>query len=103
MERLYKPRGRVQESAKVLQSIERLEREISESRAYLSKYMAADSKLLETGKSIGETEQKRAGISVRLVLLRKAQDIRPQWLKWKELRSSWPGFPKLQVTPRKAS
>lgn len=99
MERLYKPRGRVQESAKVLQSIERLEREISESRAYLSKYMAADSKLLETGKSIGETEQKRAGISERLVLLQKAQDIRPQWLKWKEAALELAGLPEAASYP----
>lgn len=99
MERLYKPRGRVQESAKVLQSIERLEREIAESRAYLSKYMDADSKLQETGKSIAEAERKRAEVAARMVILRKAQEIRPQWLHWKEASLELEGLPEVPSFP----
>lgn len=84
MDKLYKPRGRVQESAKVLQAIERLQREIAESRSYLSQYMDAEDKLLEAERNLKDADQRRTDASRRLVILRKAAEIRPQWLAWRE-------------------
>ncbi|MDR9854316.1 AAA family ATPase [Paenibacillus sp. VCA1] len=99
MEKLYKPRGRVQESAKVLQAIERLEREIAESRSYLAKYLEAESKLRDTNQSIAEADRKRNEASERLALLRKAQEIRPQWLEWKEASLELAGMPETAAFP----
>ncbi|MCJ8010395.1 AAA family ATPase [Paenibacillus sp. KQZ6P-2] len=84
MEKLYKPRGRVQESAKVLQRMEQLQREISESRSYLSKYIHAESKLSETQQTIADVDIRRTDLSRQLAVLHKAQEIRQQWLEWKE-------------------
>lgn len=84
MEKLYKPRGRVQESAKVLQAIEQLQREIAESRSYLGKYMEAEERLLEADRNLKESDNLREAASGQLAILRKALEIRPQWLAWKE-------------------
>ncbi|MEC0239082.1 AAA family ATPase [Paenibacillus dokdonensis] len=93
MDKLYKPRGRVQESAKVLHAMEQLQREISESRSYLSKFMDAESKLQEIQHRISETDQCRTAISSQLVVLHKALQIRPQWLEWREASAERDGLP----------
>ncbi|MWV43772.1 AAA family ATPase [Paenibacillus sp. HJL G12] len=84
MEKLYKPRGRVQESAKILLRMEQLQREIAESRSYLSKYMTAESNLEDTQQKIAEAEKCKTDVNRQLVVVHKAQEIRTQWLEWKE-------------------
>ncbi|AOZ93998.1 AAA family ATPase [Paenibacillus crassostreae] len=86
MEKLYKPKGRVQEISKLLQSMEQLGKEITESKSFLRRYNDNVSSCAETLENLSSQEQTRRVSTDRLLLLRKAQDIRPTWLNWKEAK-----------------
>lgn len=81
-EKLYKPRGRVQETAKILQTIEKLERERAESRSYLPRYNENTAALEETEEELRKLEAIRESTVTRLSKLRKTVEIRELWLKW---------------------
>ncbi|WP_054958012.1 AAA family ATPase [Paenibacillus dakarensis] len=84
MEKLYKPRGRVQESAKIIQDIEQLRRRIAESGSYLKQYNGVISELDNIDTALEQLELRRQSSLKDLMLYRKAVEIRPVWLSWKE-------------------
>jgi uncharacterized protein YhaN len=99
MEKLYKPKGRLQEISKVLQMMEHLEREISVSRSFLKRYIDNASTRSETVELLGKQEQARYISSERLLLLRKAQEIRPTWLNWMEAKLEKSSLPNVSAFP----
>lgn len=99
MDKIYKPKGRVQETAKILQSMEQLEREITESRSFLQRYNVNTETLNETVTIVNQIEQDRALQSADLQLLRKAIEIRPMWLKWIEAEMERSSLPYINSFP----
>ncbi|WP_158442582.1 AAA family ATPase [Paenibacillus sabinae] len=98
-EKLYKPRGKTQEAAKVLQSIERLEREIAESRSYLPRYNKNTAAMQSAESELDALERRRREESDRLARLRKALDIRELWLKREAARQELRELPELPSFP----
>ncbi|WP_148449139.1 AAA family ATPase, partial [Paenibacillus ihuae] len=98
-EKLYKPRGKVQEAAKILQQIEKLEREMAESRSFLPRYNENLAALKLTEQKLMQLEESRTGAGNRLALLRKAADIRELWLKWREARLELADLPVIESFP----
>ncbi|OAB32850.1 AAA family ATPase [Paenibacillus glacialis] len=99
MEKLYKPKGRVQEIAKVLQSMEQLDREITESRGFLQQYNVNALTLNQTVELLHQQEHMRHIQSAQLQLLRKAKEIRPMWLKWSEAMLEQSALPIVATFP----
>lgn len=99
MDKLYKPRGRVQESAKIIQSIGQLRGGLAEGRSYLPKYNEAVAGLKEIEAELARLEERRSASSEELQLLRKAAEIRPVWLAWKEHRLELSALPEGGVFP----
>ncbi|NQX48043.1 AAA family ATPase [Paenibacillus tritici] len=98
-EKLYKPRGRVQEAAKILQSIEKLEGEVAESRSYLPRYNENTLALEAAEQKLAQMKERRERAGAKLVKLRKAQDIRELWLKWCEGRLELAELPVIHTFP----
>ncbi|MBW4083154.1 AAA family ATPase [Paenibacillus sp. S150] len=98
-DKLYKPRGKVQEAAKILQAIEKLEREAAESRSYLPRYNQNSAALEAAERQLAQLEERRQTAAERLVLLRKAQEIRGLWLKWCEARLELEELPAIASFP----
>lgn len=98
-EKLYKPRGKVQEAAKILQQIEKLEREMADSRSLLPRYNASLAALEAAEERLAAFEQSRTAAEGRRVLLRKAEDIREMWLKWREARFELDSLPVITNFP----
>ncbi|KGE16503.1 AAA family ATPase [Paenibacillus wynnii] len=101
-ERLYKPRGKLQEVAKILQDMEKLELQITESRSYLPRYNENITVLAATENELSELEMSRVHTSIRLNRLRKALEIREVWLKWSEARLELTELPILDSFPQDA-
>ncbi|MHA0857951.1 AAA family ATPase [Paenibacillus sp. CMAA1364] len=99
MEKLYKPKGRVQEISKVLQSIEQLEKEISNSRSFLKRYNDNATTRIETVELLETQGQTRHIAAQRLLLLNRAKEIRPTWLKWTEARLQRLSLPEILTFP----
>lgn len=99
MEKLYKPKGRVQESAKVLQSMEKLEKQIVESRSSLQHYNENATALEQIEERILTQELVRHHPTNQLHLLRKAEEIRPMWMEWSEAEAERSVFPMLVSFP----
>lgn len=99
MDKLYKPRGRVQESAKIIQSIGQLRGGLAESRSYLPQYNEAVAGLKEIESELARLDERRSVSSEELQLLRKAAEIRPVWLVWKEHRLELSDLPEGGVFP----
>ncbi|OAB43673.1 AAA family ATPase [Paenibacillus antarcticus] len=99
MEKIYKPKGRVQEIAKVLQSMEQLERDIVESRSFLQRYNVNVITLNETVQILHQEEKARHKQSLKLQLLKKAKEIRPMWLKWSEAMMEHASYPLVSSFP----
>ncbi|GAB6988658.1 AAA family ATPase [Paenibacillus pini] len=99
MDKIYKPRGRVQESAKLLQQIEQLEGQITQSTSYLKLYNDNTSSLIEKAEHLVSQEAVRAEYTYKLTLFRKAQEIRPIWLKWLEAEMDRQALPPITNFP----
>ncbi|MGM1046952.1 MAG: AAA family ATPase [Bacillota bacterium] len=99
MDKLFKPRGRVQESAKIVQDIEQLRGRIAESRSYLQQYNQVISELSEIDNGLSTLEIRRHRNMHELVLYRKAMEIRPVWLSWKEDNLEWSTLPDSSFFP----
>ncbi len=99
MDKIYKPKGRVQEIAKVLQSMEQLEKEITISRGFLQQYNVNALTLNQTVELLHQHELTRQIQSAQLQLLRKAKEIRPMWLKWSEAMMEQSTLPKVTSFP----
>lgn len=98
-EKLYKPRGKVQDAAKILQSIEKLEREVAESRSYLPRYNENTLALEAVEQKLLQMKDSRETAAGRLLKLRKAQEIRELWLKWSEARLELAELPQIDAFP----
>ncbi|WP_379153711.1 AAA family ATPase [Paenibacillus sp. sgz5001063] len=98
-DKLYKPRGKVQEAAKILQSIDKLEREAAESRSYLPRYNQNSAALEAAELQLAQLEEGRRSVAARLILTRKAQEIREVWLKWSEARMELAELPVILSFP----
>ncbi|NOU80838.1 AAA family ATPase [Paenibacillus sp. LMG 31459] len=98
-EKLYKPRGKVQDAAKILQSIEKLEREVAESRSYLPRYNENTLALEAVEQKLLQMKDSRETAADRLLKLRKAQEIRELWLKWSEARLELAELPQIDAFP----
>ncbi|WP_340022665.1 AAA family ATPase [Paenibacillus sp. FSL K6-1096] len=98
-EKLYKPRGRVQEAARILQSIEKLEGEVAESRSYLPRYNANTLALETVEQKLSQMKAAGELAAARLSKLRKAQEIRELWLKWSEGRLELKELPVIPAFP----
>ncbi|ULO05681.1 AAA family ATPase [Paenibacillus sp. 19GGS1-52] len=99
VEKLYKPRGKVQEAAKILQAIEKLERQIAESRSFLPRYNGNIAALENTEVELLNLEEQRRFTSEKLIMFRKALEIRGLWLKWSEARLELQGLPIISSFP----
>lgn len=102
-EKLYKPRGKQQEAAKILQAMEKLEHQIAESRLYLPRYNDNTAALQVTEREIARLEESRETMSIRLNRLRKALEIREVWLKWREAQLELEELPLIESFPEEAS
>lgn len=102
-EKLYKPRGKLQEAAKIVQAIEKLERQITESRSYLPRYNANIAAIKGTEIELEQLEQQRKLSGEKLVLLRKAQDVREMWLKWSEAQLELQSLPMITAFPEEGA
>ncbi|MGN7765515.1 AAA family ATPase [Paenibacillus sp. 22594] len=98
-DKLYKPRGKVQEAAKILKSIEKLEREAAESRSYLPRYNQNTAALEAAELQLAKLEEHRRSAAGRLTVTRKAQEIRELWLKWSEARLELAELPVIPSFP----
>lgn len=98
-EKLYKPRGKVQEAARILQSIGKLEQEVAESRSYLPRYNGNTLALEAAEQQLEQMKLDRELAGARLMKLRKAQDIRELWLKWSEGRLELEELPVIASFP----
>ncbi|MFD1776279.1 AAA family ATPase [Paenibacillus rhizophilus] len=98
-DKLYKPRGKTQEAAKILQSIEKLERQITESRSYLPRYNENTAAMQAAEIELEELENRRREEGARLERLTKALDIRELWLKWEAARQELRELPNLPYFP----
>lgn len=86
MDKLYKPRGKVQETAKLLQSIEHMRSRVLESQTYVDRFNEVTTAILEIQERLSLLEQEHARDVRDVSLLRKALEIRPAWLEWQEAR-----------------
>ncbi|MEK5583378.1 AAA family ATPase [Paenibacillus sp. FSL P2-0536] len=102
-EKLYKPRGKLQEAAKVVQAIEKLERQMVESRSYLPRYNDNIVALRATESELDELEQQRKLTGEQLVMFRKAQEVRELWLKWSEAQLELQGLPLILAFPEEGA
>lgn len=98
-EKLYKPRGKLQEAAKIVQAIEKLERQMAESRSYLPRYNGNIAALKVTESELDQLEQQRKLTGDKLVMLRKAQDVRELWLKWSDAQLELQDLPAITTFP----
>jgi uncharacterized protein YhaN len=102
-EKLYKPRGKLQEAAKIVQAIDKLERQIAESRSYLPRYNSNIAALKVTESELDMLERKRKLTGDKLVTLRKALDVRELWLKWSEAQLELEGLPTILTFPEEGA
>ena len=93
MDKLFKPRGRVQESAKIIQEIEQLRGRLAESHSYLIQYNRLITELSEIDNDLAILDERRHSSEQELILFHKAAEIRPSWLSWKEANLEWSALP----------
>ncbi|WP_339290319.1 AAA family ATPase [Paenibacillus sp. FSL E2-0201] len=98
-EKLYKPRGKLQEAAKIVQDIEKLERQMAESRSYLPRYNGNIAAIKVMESELDQLEQQRKLTGDELVMLRKAQDVRELWLKWSDAQLELQDLPVITTFP----
>ncbi|AIQ35084.1 hypothetical protein R50345_10975 [Paenibacillus sp. FSL R5-0345] len=98
-EKLYKPRGKLQEAAKIVQAIEKLERQMAESRSYLPRYNGNIAAIKVMESELDQLEQQRKLTGDKLVMLRKAQDVRELWLKWSDAQLELQDLPVITTFP----
>ncbi|WP_151736089.1 AAA family ATPase [Paenibacillus tengchongensis] len=102
-DKLYKPRGKVQEAAKVLQTIEKLEREVAESRSYLPRFNANQASLAQAELALTRLDEARGEAEAKRAALRKALDIRSLWLKWRDAQLELAELPVIKAFPENAA
>lgn len=97
MDKLYRPRGRTQEIARLLQELERLEREAEAAKALLPRYNDVLEELEALAGQLADNEAERKRLSLETARLHKAVSVRADWLHREAIRAE------LAVLPEAAS
>ncbi|MGG6311446.1 AAA family ATPase [Paenibacillus macerans] len=93
MDKLYRPRGRTQEIARILQTVERLEREAEAARALLPRYNGVLEELEALAAELTACEAERAALGLEAGRLHKAAASRADWLQREAIRAELAALP----------
>ncbi|MBP1937717.1 ATP-binding protein [Paenibacillus sediminis] len=99
MDKLYKPRGRNQEAAKIIQSIEKLEDTIAESRLHIGRFNELAAELERTDKHLAELEQLKSKLQADVTKLQRTISVREAWLKLQEVKMELASLPVFSQFP----
>lgn len=99
MDKLYRPRGRTQEIAQLLQAVERLEREAEAAKALLPRYNDVLEELERLAAQLAEAEAARAAQGRETARLQKAAASRADWLQREALRAELAALPPVARFP----
>lgn len=99
MDKLYRPRGRTQEIAQLLQAVERLEREAEAAKALLPRYNDVLEELERLAAQLAEAEAARAARSRETARLQRAVGSRADWLQREALRAELAALPPVARYP----
>lgn len=99
MDKLYRPRGRTQEIAQLLQAVERLEREAEAAKALLPRYNDVLEELERLAAQLAEAEAARAARGRETARLQKAAAGRVDWLQREALRTELAALPPVARFP----
>ncbi|MDU4694701.1 MAG: AAA family ATPase [Paenibacillus sp.] len=99
MDKLYRPRGRTQEIAQLLQAVERLEREAEAAKALLPRYNDVLEELERLAAQLAEAEAARAARGRETARLQKAAAGRADWLQREALRTELAALPPVARFP----
>ncbi|WP_339159292.1 AAA family ATPase [Paenibacillus sp. FSL W8-0186] len=99
MDKLYRPRGRTQELAQLLQGYERLAQEAEAARKLLPRYNEALAELERIVSELAVCEEEREICSRELAKLSKASLIREDWLARERLRAELQALPEYEGFP----
>lgn len=93
MDKLYRPRGRNQEIAQLVQVVERLEREAEAAKALLPRYNEVLEELEELAGELTASEAERASLARETARLQKAAASRSDWLQREAIRAELAALP----------
>lgn len=99
MDKLYRPRGRTQEIAQLLQAVERLEREAEAAKALLPRYNDVLEELERLAAQLAEAEAARAARGRETARLQRAAASRADWLQREALRAELAALPPVARFP----
>lgn len=99
MDKLYRPRGRTQEIAQLLQAVERLEREAEAAKSLLPRYNDVLEELERLVAQLAEAEAARAARSRETTRLQRAVGSRADWLQREALRAELAALPPVARFP----
>lgn len=99
MDKLYRPRGRNQEIAQMLQSLERIRHEAEGAKSLLPRYNDVLLELEDVESRLKKCTEDRALRGQGVSKLQKAAEIRSHWLKREALRSELKVLPYHQEFP----
>lgn len=99
MDKLYRPRGRNQEVAQILQAAERLERQAGEAKSLLPRYHEVMKELAEAESLMEAGEQELEALAKDAARLQKAAASRGEWLRREAIRAELAGIPERKPFP----
>lgn len=99
MDKLFRPRGRNQEIAQILQAVERLERQAGAAKSLLPRYQEVLRELEEVDAGLAKVEAALSERGRAASLLKKAASSRPDWIRLEALRSELDGLPERSPFP----
>ncbi|MUG85323.1 AAA family ATPase [Paenibacillus timonensis] len=99
MDKLYRPRGRTQEIAQLLQTVERLEREAEAAKALLPRYNDVLEELERLAAQLAEAEAARTARGRETARLQKAAASRADWLQREAIRAELAALPTVTRFP----
>ncbi|WP_018750510.1 AAA family ATPase [Paenibacillus sanguinis] len=99
MDKLYRPRGRTQEIAKLLQELERLEREAEAAKALLPRYNDVLEELEVLAGQLADNKAERKRLSLETARWSKAVSVRADWLHRQALRAELAALPEVARFP----
>ncbi|WP_055108670.1 AAA family ATPase [Paenibacillus ihumii] len=103
MDKLYRPRGRTQEMARLLQGYERLRQEAEAAGRLLPRYNEVLGELERVMDELAGCEAERAACGRELAELSKASLIRQDWLVREQLRAELQSLPYYEAFPEEGS
>lgn len=81
MDKLYRPRGRNQEAAQLLQAMEKLEADARTVKSFLPRYHELLDELAQTNAALAVTEEELVERNLEAMKWQRAVTIRPDWMK----------------------